>query len=496
VKTRIYIGTASGPVQVERIWREEGIAESMVCLRRTTEMLPIGAGYDAFVKRPSGVIEREFGPFEPGAFRLDLSATINQGKSWQLAVLAAHALARHGMLAGPDDAFERAVWLTGEVDNDLKVGGVTQVPEKIHGALPALTALVKEGVEVLLYVPEDNAEALAGADLPAGISGNAVATASEILNSIGVDLAWRKAGAEENVADATSGQSVDRPAVRPNLRPNVQPDVQPVAGRARRGRTLIGLTILLLGAAAIAAGVIIPDQLTSDEPLPLSSDPAPETSEDEQTASVPEPEALGGEDPDAEASGAKAPLAEPSADEPATIIVENAGEQEPAPSTKSSPPAADTTPSLSIFEVSAPVAGGCPAVHFGAEGGVMTTVPPVSPGEFKSSAADDLCAIEFRMLAPPDQPYMAAAIELISGRYVESEITPISLRGGTAAGGPVVWRINLPLRMKAPLEYRLHMVSGEVEIVGEVRRSLVSGNISAAVEAGLSLLSVHHLVAQ
>ena len=100
------------------------------------------------------------------------------------------------------------------------------------------------------------------------------------------------------------------------------------------------------------------------------------------------------------------------------------------------------------------------------------------------------------MLAPPDQPYMAAAIELISGRYVESEITPISLRGDTAAGGPVVWRINLPLRMKAPLEYRLHMVSGEVEIVGEVRRSLVSGNISAAVEAGLSLLSVHHLVAQ
>ena len=130
MKTRIYIGTPSGPVQVERIWREEGIAESMVCLKRTTEKLPIGAGYDDFVKRPSGIIEREFGPFEAGAFRLDLSNSINQGKSWQLAVFAAHALAHEGLLAGPDDPFERAIWLTGQVDNDLKLGGVTQVPEK------------------------------------------------------------------------------------------------------------------------------------------------------------------------------------------------------------------------------------------------------------------------------------------------------------------------------------------------------------------------------
>ena len=153
MKTRIYIGTPSGPVQVERIWREEGIAESMVCLKRTTEKLPIGAGYDDFVKRPSGIIEREFGPFEAGAFRLDLSNSINQGKSWQLAVFAAHALAREGLLAGPDDPFERAIWLTGQVDNDLKLGGVTQVPEKIHCALGELQALAKEGKQVLLYVP-------------------------------------------------------------------------------------------------------------------------------------------------------------------------------------------------------------------------------------------------------------------------------------------------------------------------------------------------------
>ena len=51
MKTRIYIGTPQGAVQVERIWREDGIAESMACLKRTTEKLPIGAGYNDFVKR-------------------------------------------------------------------------------------------------------------------------------------------------------------------------------------------------------------------------------------------------------------------------------------------------------------------------------------------------------------------------------------------------------------------------------------------------------------
>ncbi len=42
-------------------------------------MLPVSDDYDAFVRPPSGVIEREFGPFLGGAFRLDVSGEFGGG---------------------------------------------------------------------------------------------------------------------------------------------------------------------------------------------------------------------------------------------------------------------------------------------------------------------------------------------------------------------------------------------------------------------------------
>ncbi len=265
------------------------------------------------------------------------------------------------------------------------------------------------------------------------------------------------------------------------------------------------MTFLLLGAAAIAAGVIIPKQLTPEERPSLGSDPAAEVVQDEVPAPVSEPvvqsvEPLSTDAPNAVATDAGAPSAdvpdEISPDDVAPIVVEKIEEDAPALAVEPMSEAVELAPDVAIFDVRAAVADGCPAVHFGAEDGVIAGVQSVSEGEYQSSAGDDLCAIEFRLLAPPGQPYLAAAIERISGRYIESEGTPVSLRGGTAATGLVVWRINLPLRMKAPLEYRLHLIFGEAEIAGEVWRSLSNGNLQAASEVGLSSQSVHHLVSQ
>ena len=445
MKTRIYIATPSGPVQVERIWREEGIAESVVCLKRTTEIIPISADYDAFVKRPSGIIEREFGPFEAGAFRLELSAGINQGKSWQLAVFAAHALVRDGLLAGPDDPFDRAIWLTGQVDNDLKVGGVTQVPEKIHAALGELTALAKAGKQVLLYVPQENTQALTGANLPPEIEAHAVVSAAYLLDAIGTADSHRTATAAPESA-------------------GLKRTTAPPADRHRHKRAVLGFVFLVLGAAAVAAGVILPGELTPDKPA------APAAADVQETSAVPE------------APSAATEQAVPKA--------------EPAPSTEPSPTADATRPEIAIFEVHPSAGGGCPAVHFGADDGVAANLEPASARDFTSRAANNLCAIEFRLTPAPDEPYIALAIEVISGRYVEVEPMPATLRGSQPLSGPHNWRINLPLRMDGPLEYYVHALSAETAITPEVYKLLQAGDVTVAGRSGMSQASAHHTVSR
>ncbi|HJP53297.1 MAG TPA: hypothetical protein QF556_01070, partial [Rhodospirillales bacterium] len=86
---RVYIATTQGPSEVQRIAEEDPKVRSVVCLDGTSEALPISAAYDAFVRKPTGVIEKNFGH---SVYRLDVSERISDGKSWQLGFFAAHAL--------------------------------------------------------------------------------------------------------------------------------------------------------------------------------------------------------------------------------------------------------------------------------------------------------------------------------------------------------------------------------------------------------------------
>jgi hypothetical protein len=180
-KIRVYIPTTDGPVAIERITREPA-AQSAVCVKRTTRVLPISAAYDAFVRAPSGVIEREFGPFETGAFRLDVSAAIGDGESWQLGVYLAHALAVEGRLAGPDDDCVQAIWATGAVDSDLRINSVSHVSEKIHLSQELVAELETAGIAVSAFVPLDN-EAIAD-NTAAGFDIAAVDATHDILTSL------------------------------------------------------------------------------------------------------------------------------------------------------------------------------------------------------------------------------------------------------------------------------------------------------------------------
>lgn len=180
MKVRVYLATTEGPVSIDRITREPAV-QSAVCLRRTTRVLPISAAYDAFVRAPSGVIERDFGPFRAGAFRIDLSAPVDDGESWQLAFYVAHDLARRGRLADSDGDAEQILLLTGRVDSDLKVGTVDHVPEKLRAAAGHLQRWARDRKGVAIGVPPGNVDEVRGMPWPEGVALRAVAQASDAL---------------------------------------------------------------------------------------------------------------------------------------------------------------------------------------------------------------------------------------------------------------------------------------------------------------------------
>ncbi|MBF0368905.1 MAG: hypothetical protein HQL52_05530 [Magnetococcales bacterium] len=155
--TQVHIPTTDGPSQVERIAEEDPLVRSVVCLNRTTEALPISGGYDAFVRKPTGIIEKQFG--HP-TFRVDLTTRITGGASWQLGIFTAHALHEKKLLASPRESAQRAVWMSGEVDRDLEVRPVSHIPEKLAASRQLFQEWQETGIQSLLILPEANAREL------------------------------------------------------------------------------------------------------------------------------------------------------------------------------------------------------------------------------------------------------------------------------------------------------------------------------------------------
>lgn len=152
----VFIATTGGPVLIERI-TAEAAPQSMICLGRSSEVLPISAAYDDFVRPGSGVIMREFGPYEEGAFRLDVAKPVDMGKSWQLAVFIAHALMHDATYELSDLASaETVLWLTGEVDYDLNIHAISHLNEKLISSAGFFDQCRQQGKRVIAAAPLDN----------------------------------------------------------------------------------------------------------------------------------------------------------------------------------------------------------------------------------------------------------------------------------------------------------------------------------------------------
>ncbi|MBT5264964.1 MAG: hypothetical protein HOL85_09040 [Rhodospirillaceae bacterium] len=181
---RVLVATTEGPSVIQRVTEEDPEVRSVICLNGTTQALPISQAYEAFVRRPTGVVERAVG--HP-AFRTDVSHPIDDGGSWQLALYLAHILARDGRLAEREGPAETMLWVTGTVDSDLAVGAVDHVSSKLQRSREDFAAQLSNGQSVLVVVPEGNAAEVGPSNVPEGVHVVPVATVDDALSAIALE---------------------------------------------------------------------------------------------------------------------------------------------------------------------------------------------------------------------------------------------------------------------------------------------------------------------
>ncbi len=424
-KIRVYIPTTDGPVAVERITREPA-AQSAVCVKRTTRVLPISAAYDAFVRAPSGVIEREFGPFETGAFRLDVSAPISDGESWQLGVFLAHALAIDGRLAGPDEVCDQAVWATGAVDNDLRINAVSHVPEKIHLSQSLREELSAQNIPLSGFVPGDN---LSVADsLSAGFVVSAAETASDILASL-----------------------------RPNQAVPLPVSSGPTAAdkpQSRRASLLFWSAVAVASFAAASYFLVPADKVSSlsDKKIAPVAVAKPEPPSEPQPKSQPEPPSE--------------PKAQP-AQEPVT----------PTGAKVEKPVAPLQVPlRIGIAELRAPSGTSCAAIQFGDAKPVVVPLVSATPAIFPDSHVRGLCGLEFSIDADGRKRFARAVVNIKHGKFVRGEHLPTALDGSAAFEGRLAWRAYVPKRLSGALEYAIEVQTSEAPITASTALKLTASH--------------------
>jgi len=150
---QVLIATTAGPVVVERITEEVPEVDSVICLQGKAVALPISNAYNSFVREPTGVVQRYFGH---AAYRIDVSATVDEGYSWQLGAFAAHALRAESRLAKTHETIDTALFITGEVNRDLNVLSVDHIAGKLEKLAAQVTTFVPDGATILIVLPKEN----------------------------------------------------------------------------------------------------------------------------------------------------------------------------------------------------------------------------------------------------------------------------------------------------------------------------------------------------
>jgi len=171
----VHILTTTGPATIQRIREEDSNVASVICLDGRAEALPVSPAYDAFVRKPIGIVEKLTGH---DAYRMDISARVDEGRSWQLAAYIAHVALLKA--TAPD----LHIFATGEVDDALSVRAVAHIAEKLQALSIFLETNDIPRDQAVIFIPAANENILLNHD---GITVHAVTAVSDALQVIGPD---------------------------------------------------------------------------------------------------------------------------------------------------------------------------------------------------------------------------------------------------------------------------------------------------------------------
>lgn len=163
-KVLVVIPTTAGPIRVVSLRTIGSKGRSAVLLDGTTTQANISNSYNDFIKSPTGLINRLFDLPETPTYRLDISDRIESGSSWNLAVLAAHALkaASRGLASAIHEA-THLVWATGSINAvHLSIEPVAHISDKLRKSAALFEAARAAGLEVDVFLPIGTEEDLDG----------------------------------------------------------------------------------------------------------------------------------------------------------------------------------------------------------------------------------------------------------------------------------------------------------------------------------------------
>lgn len=424
----VFIATTGGPVQVLQITPERA-PQSMVCVNRTTNVLPVSRLYDQFVKPGSGVVEREFGPFDNASFRVDVSGPIDTGNSWQLGMYLVHALqaSPEHRLIEDVAAADMIIWATGCVDYHLNVTEVDHVAAKIQatGDLFAEWAALGKPVRVITAAGVNESDARA-ALAHAGVQILGAKNAGQAGEFLGL------AGAPKSAPEATG---------------------------SARNIALAALAVILVAGAAFAA---------------LRPEKFAEWSEKLQAIAGAR---VAAEYPVAPAPPAAPPPAVNPVPAPPAPVVQPVIVAKPKPP----PPKIPEMPKLTVAikRLAPPAGGSCMQVHFGGADPVLKPATQIAGGVHGESKRGDTCGLRFEFDGAGK--YLAAFLRLKSGRFVQGSKKPASLAGSQPVSGLQTWTIQLPQKADAPFAYDLAVLSSDKPLGTELTRLQGQDDLKAAV---------------
>jgi hypothetical protein len=156
MKTHIFVATTQGLVAIQNITPiDDPDISSVVSVNGTSTTANISSSYHNFVKKGVGIIHQMFGAC---SYRVDISARIDQGNSWQLAMYLAHLAQSKGLLGdGKVDKNDHVICATGEVNtSNQQILAVNRVADKFSLAEPLLKQWSKAGSKVQFLIPQEN----------------------------------------------------------------------------------------------------------------------------------------------------------------------------------------------------------------------------------------------------------------------------------------------------------------------------------------------------